>query len=63
MSRIAAISVVIGIGIACIPTILYPMYDSSDYRSKQRQMRDKMDKQSIQPGEMKVWSDPFKPPK
>ena len=63
MSRFAAIAVVVGIGVACIPTIIYPMYDTSGYKVKQGEMRQSIDRQSIQPGEMKVWSDPFKPSK
>lgn len=63
MSRTAVIAVIVGIGVACVPTIIYPMYDSSNYKVKQTELRAEMDKQNIQPGEMKVWSDPFKPTK
>jgi len=52
-------SVVGTIGIAIYPIIISPMIDPEPYRLKQQYNRRGIDQASIQPGNMKVWSDPF----
>jgi len=56
----AMVTGIIGaIGIAIYPIIISPMIDPEPYRIKQRSNRQGIDQSSIQPGNMKVWSDPF----
>ncbi|XP_011565013.1 small integral membrane protein 20 [Plutella xylostella] len=47
------------IGLALYPIAISPMIDSSDYKKIQKETRKNINKDAIQPGNMKVWSDPF----
>ncbi|XP_046394965.1 small integral membrane protein 20 [Ischnura elegans] len=47
------------IGAALYPIIIYPMMNPEKYRRMQEEARAGIDRQKIQPGNMKIWSDPF----
>lgn len=47
------------ISAALYPIIIYPMLNSSEYRKIQAINRKGINQDEIQPGNMKVWSDPF----
>jgi len=51
------------IGIAIYPIIISPMMDPEPYKRLQGVTRVGIDQDKIQPGNMKVWSDPFDRPK
>lgn len=45
--------------VALYPIIIHPYLNAQDYKQIQKQTRKDIDQESIQPGGMKVWSDPF----
>ncbi|CAH0397143.1 unnamed protein product [Chilo suppressalis] len=47
------------IGVTLYPIIISPMMDSSEYKKIQKVARKNIRQEDIQPGNMKVWSDPF----
>lgn len=47
------------IGLAVYPIIIYPYFHIDEYKEIQKITRKNIDQESIQPGGMKVWSDPF----
>ncbi|KAI5635241.1 hypothetical protein NE865_12033 [Phthorimaea operculella] len=47
------------IGLTLYPIAISPMIDSSEYKKIQRETRRGIRQEDIQPGNMKVWSDPF----
>ncbi|XP_055601009.1 small integral membrane protein 20 [Uranotaenia lowii] len=49
------------IGITCYPIIVEPMINPEQYRKVQKVNRSSVKQEEIQPGNMRVWSDPFKP--
>uniref|UniRef100_A0A1Q3FK08 Protein with signal anchor n=1 Tax=Culex tarsalis TaxID=7177 RepID=A0A1Q3FK08_CULTA len=49
------------IGLACYPIIIAPMMNPEEYKRIQKQNRANIKQEEIQPGNMRVWSDPFKP--
>ncbi|XP_058054069.1 small integral membrane protein 20 [Anopheles bellator] len=49
------------IGLACYPIIVHPMLYPEEYKKLQRVNRAGIKQDEIQPGNMRVWSDPFKP--
>ncbi|XP_062558736.1 small integral membrane protein 20 [Armigeres subalbatus] len=49
------------IGLACYPIIVHPMLYPEEYRKVQKINRANLQQEEIQPGNMRVWSDPFKP--
>ncbi|XP_055920011.1 small integral membrane protein 20 [Eupeodes corollae] len=57
---IAFISMIVGgIGLAVYPIIIDPMINTDKYKKIQEQTRAGVNQEAIQPGGMKVWSDPF----
>ncbi|XP_069962551.1 small integral membrane protein 20 [Bactrocera oleae] len=48
-----------GIGVALYPIIIEPMMNVEKYREIQKHNRAGIRQEEIQPGNMKVWSDPF----
>jgi len=58
------VSVIVGtIGLALYPVVVYPMQHADEYKETQTRNRAGIKQEEIQPGGMKVWSDPFGPPK
>lgn len=56
----ALVGGVIGlIGVAIYPIIIYPMMNVDEYKKIQAVTRKGINQEEIQPGNMKVWSDPF----
>ncbi|XP_058461118.1 small integral membrane protein 20 [Malaya genurostris] len=49
------------IGLACYPIIIDPMLNPEKYKKIQQITRAGIRQEDIQPGNMRVWSDPFKP--
>ncbi|XP_068623193.1 small integral membrane protein 20 [Battus philenor] len=47
------------IGLALYPIAVSPMLDPSEYKRIQKETRKNIRQEDIQPGNMKVWSDPF----
>ncbi|XP_042867941.1 small integral membrane protein 20-like [Penaeus japonicus] len=47
------------ISAALYPIIIYPMMHVDDYKKSQAENRKGINQEEIQPGNMKVWSDPF----
>ncbi|KAK4319076.1 hypothetical protein Pmani_009909 [Petrolisthes manimaculis] len=47
------------IGAAIYPIIIYPMMNPEVYRKAQAENRKGINQEDIQPGNMKVWTDPF----
>ncbi|XP_063696272.1 small integral membrane protein 20 [Culicoides brevitarsis] len=47
------------IGLACYPIIIYPMMNPEEYKEIQKKTRAGIKQEDIQPGNMRVWSDPF----
>ncbi|XP_063832092.1 small integral membrane protein 20 [Ostrinia nubilalis] len=47
------------IGLALYPIVISPMMDVSEYKKIQKETRKNIRQEDIQPGNMKVWSDPF----
>ncbi|GAB6027133.1 hypothetical protein CHUAL_013895 [Chamberlinius hualienensis] len=52
-------SIVGAIGLATYPIIIYPMLNVEKYKKIQAETRGHIKQEDIQPGDMKVWSDPF----
>lgn len=48
------------VGAACYAAIVYPMNHAAEYRRIQEETRKNIDREQIQPGGMRIWSDPFK---
>ncbi|XP_057366828.1 small integral membrane protein 20-like [Daphnia carinata] len=60
----AMVSSVIGvIGLAIYPIIVSPMINPEPYKKQQSVNRRGIKQEEVQPGNMKVWSDPFGRPK
>lgn len=54
------ISGIVGfIGVALYPIIIYPLQNIETYKEIQAKNRKDMIQEDIQPGNMKVWTDPF----
>ncbi|MPC39125.1 Small integral membrane protein 20 [Portunus trituberculatus] len=47
------------IGATLYPIAIYPMMNSGQYKQAQIENRKGINQEEIQPGNMKVWSDPF----
>ncbi|KAK3887435.1 hypothetical protein Pcinc_008438 [Petrolisthes cinctipes] len=47
------------IGAAIYPIIIYPMMNPEVYKKAQAENRKGINQEDIQPGNMKVWTDPF----
>ncbi|XP_026318142.1 small integral membrane protein 20 [Hyposmocoma kahamanoa] len=47
------------IGLTMYPIAISPMLDASQYKQIQKVTRRNLNPEQIQPGNMKVWSDPF----
>ncbi|XP_030028483.1 small integral membrane protein 20 [Manduca sexta] len=47
------------IGATMYPIAISPMMDVSEYKKIQKEARKNIRQEDIQPGNMKVWSDPF----
>ncbi|XP_056643006.1 small integral membrane protein 20 [Diorhabda carinulata] len=57
---VALISGLVGtIGLAIYPIIIDPMTNPDKYKKIQENARQGIRQEDIQPGNMKVWSDPF----
>ena len=52
---------VLSIAAACYPIIIAPMMNPKDWREMSKAIREQnnIDQEKIQPGGMKVWTDPF----
>ncbi|KAL7640718.1 UNVERIFIED_CONTAM: hypothetical protein RMT77_008993 [Armadillidium vulgare] len=56
----AFIGAIIGfMGAITYPVIIYPMMNTEYYKNIQREGRKSIKQEEVQPGNMKVWSDPF----
>ncbi|XP_065157049.1 small integral membrane protein 20 [Atheta coriaria] len=56
----ALITSIVGvIGITIYPIAIYPMQHIEEYKAIQKENRRNVIQSEIQPGNMKVWSDPF----
>nr|CAH0111448.1 unnamed protein product [Daphnia galeata] len=61
---VAMVGSVVGvIGLAIYPIIVSPMVNPEPYKRQQAVNRSGVKQEEIQPGNMKVWSDPFARPK
>lgn len=49
------------LGAALGPIYIYPLYNTKSYKEVQKQGRAGINQEDIQPGGMRVWSDPFAP--
>jgi hypothetical protein len=49
------------IGLALYPIVIAPIVNPKKWQNVQKETRKGIDQASIQPGGMRVWSDPFKP--
>ncbi|GFT22803.1 small integral membrane protein 20 [Nephila pilipes] len=49
------------IGAAVYPVVIYPYFHIDEYKEIQKVTRAGIDQEAIQPGGMKVWTDPFAP--
>ncbi|XP_050355777.1 small integral membrane protein 20 [Nymphalis io] len=47
------------LGLTLYPIAISPMIDPSEYKKIQKETRKNIRQEDIQPGNMKVWSDPF----
>ncbi|KFM67044.1 hypothetical protein X975_03165, partial [Stegodyphus mimosarum] len=47
------------IGAALYPIVIYPYFHVDEYKEVQKVNRAGIDQEAIQPGGMKVWTDPF----
>ncbi|XP_004922839.1 small integral membrane protein 20 [Bombyx mandarina] len=47
------------LGLTLYPIAISPMIDVSEYKQIQKEARKNIRQEDIQPGNMKVWSDPF----
>ncbi|CAH0591568.1 unnamed protein product [Chrysodeixis includens] len=47
------------IGLALYPIAISPMIDVSKYKEIQKEARKNIRQEDIQPGNMKIWTDPF----
>ncbi|CAK1542618.1 unnamed protein product [Leptosia nina] len=47
------------VGLTLYPIAFSPMMDPSQYKEIQKETRKNIKQEDIQPGNMKVWSDPF----
>lgn len=47
------------IALAMYPIAIYPMMHADEYKDIQKRTRQGIRQEDIQPGNMKVWSDPF----
>ncbi|XP_053959035.1 small integral membrane protein 20 [Anastrepha obliqua] len=57
---VAFISCIVGgVGAALYPIIVEPMINVEKYKELQKHTRAGIKQEDIQPGNMKVWSDPF----
>lgn len=56
-------SIVGTIGLAMYPIAIAPMMNPEKYKKIQEATRANIKQEDIQPGNMKVWSDPFDRPK
>jgi len=60
----ALVGTVVGaIALAMYPIAIYPYIHTDEYKKVQAKNREGIDQEAIQPGGMKVWSDPFNRPK
>ncbi|EFX89256.1 hypothetical protein DAPPUDRAFT_126724 [Daphnia pulex] len=60
----AMVGTVVGaIGLAIYPIIVSPMMNPEPYKKQQAVNRSGIKQEEVQPGNMKVWSDPFARPK
>lgn len=55
-------AIVGSLGLAFYPIVVYPMLHKDEYREIQTRNRAGVHQEDIQPGNMKVWSDPFDRP-
>ncbi|XP_071951892.1 small integral membrane protein 20-like [Antedon mediterranea] len=51
------------IGVALYPIIVQPYFDPKPWQHTQNEARKDIKQEDIQPGGMRVWSDPFSPRK
>ncbi|KAJ8028719.1 Small integral membrane protein 20 [Holothuria leucospilota] len=66
MSTKAKTTLLIGGFVACLgaalyPVVISPMLNPKPWKDLQKDARKNIDQTSVQPGGMRVWSDPFKP--
>ncbi|CAK1589098.1 unnamed protein product [Parnassius mnemosyne] len=47
------------LGLTLYPIAVSPMLDPSEYKKIQKESRKNIRQEDIQPGNMKIWSDPF----
>lgn len=47
------------LGLAIYPVIISPMINPEEYKKIQKRTRAGVKQEDIQPGNMKVWTDPF----
>ncbi|XP_047737674.1 small integral membrane protein 20-like [Hyalella azteca] len=60
LSRFAIYGTFIGlISVTLYPIVIYPMLNPDYYKKIQAENRKNIKQEDIQPGNMKIWSDPF----
>lgn len=59
-TRVAVGTCVALLGVASYAVIVYPMKHAKEYMAIQDEVRSGIDREQIQPGGMRIWSDPFK---
>ncbi|KAE8744029.1 hypothetical protein FOCC_FOCC009313, partial [Frankliniella occidentalis] len=57
--KLVTVGIVAALGLASYGVIIYPMQHAEEYRKVQESWRADIDRDKIQPGGMRVWSDPF----
>lgn len=58
--KVVAITLIGVLGALC-PIYIFPLYQIQSYKNIQKEARAGIDQEEIQPGGMRVWSDPFLP--
>ncbi|XP_033106018.1 small integral membrane protein 20-like [Anneissia japonica] len=49
------------VGVALYPIIIQPYFNPKPWQNTQKEARKDINQEDIQPGGMRVWSDPFAP--
>ncbi|XP_078481590.1 small integral membrane protein 20-like [Ciona intestinalis] len=56
-----AIAFIVSVGVALYPIYVFPLYHVEKYQKIQDDTRKEIDQKKVQPGGMRVWSNPFEP--
>ncbi|CAK8686233.1 unnamed protein product [Clavelina lepadiformis] len=55
------LGLVIAVGLAFYPIYILPLYHPERYQQVQEEARKGITQEEVQPGDMRVWSNPFEP--